>query len=48
VAIILVANKVNLNPDNLATPFAAALGDIVAISVLAFSASFIYNRLGDL
>lgn len=46
VAVILVAHKFNLNPDNVATPLAASIGDVVSLSVLSFIASKLYETKG--
>lgn len=35
-----------MNPDNLATPFAASIGDVVSISLLSFIASLLFRNLG--
>lgn len=45
VAVILLSYKFKMNPDNLATPFAASIGDIVSLSVLSFIASLIFDHL---
>lgn len=45
VAVILISRKFKMNPDNLATPFAASIGDIVSLSVLSFIASILYEQL---
>ena len=39
VAVIAVSRKYKVNPDNVATPIAAALGDLVTLSLLAVVAS---------
>ena len=43
VAVILLTQKYRLNPDNMATPLAASIGDVVAISLLSFIASVLYD-----
>lgn len=45
VAVVLLSKKFRLNPDNLATPLAASIGDVVSISVLSFIASLLYDQL---
>lgn len=35
-----------MNPDNLATPLAASIGDVVAISLLSFIASLLFEHIG--
>ncbi|XP_030382230.1 solute carrier family 41 member 1 isoform X2 [Scaptodrosophila lebanonensis] len=45
VAVILFSAKYRLNPDNLATPLAASIGDVVSISLLSFIASLLYEHI---
>ncbi|XP_034118798.1 solute carrier family 41 member 1 isoform X1 [Drosophila albomicans] len=45
VAVILFSQKYRLNPDNLATPLAASIGDVVSISLLSFIASLLYEHI---
>ncbi|BFG01222.1 solute carrier family 41 member 3 [Drosophila madeirensis] len=45
VAVILFSQKYHLNPDNLATPLAASIGDVVSISLLSFIASLLYENI---
>lgn len=47
-AVILLSNKFKMNPDNLATPLAASIGDVVSISLLSFIASLLFEHLGKL
>lgn len=35
VAVIIGSRKVGINPDNVATPIAASLGDLITLSLLA-------------
>lgn len=46
VAVILLSHRFHMNPDNLATPLAASIGDVVSLSVLSFIASTIFEHLG--
>lgn len=46
VAVIILSKKYKMNPDNLATPLAASIGDVVAISLLSFIASLLFQHLG--
>lgn len=48
VGVILLSHKLNINPDNLATPLAASIGDVVSLSVLAFISSLLHYHLGEL
>ena len=41
--VVIFSHRNNINPDNVATPIAAALGDLVTLSILAFVGSLIYN-----
>ncbi|CAH1986866.1 unnamed protein product [Acanthoscelides obtectus] len=43
VTVIVISHKINLNPDNLATPMAASIGDVVSLLVLSFWANLLYN-----
>lgn len=45
VAVILLSNRLKMNPDNLATPLAASIGDVVSISLLSFIASLLFEHL---
>jgi solute carrier family 41 len=42
-AVILVSKKMNINPDNIATPIAASLGDLVTLTILSFLCTFLYQ-----
>ncbi|XP_049805199.1 solute carrier family 41 member 2-like [Schistocerca nitens] len=42
-AVILISHKRKMNPDNLATPLAASIGDIVSLTLLANFASIFYE-----
>ncbi|GAB1863307.1 Solute carrier family 41 member 1 [Camponotus japonicus] len=45
IAVIMIAHRFKMNPDNLATPLAASIGDVVSISILSFIASEFFIRL---
>ncbi|XP_059618448.1 solute carrier family 41 member 1-like isoform X1 [Phlebotomus argentipes] len=45
VAVILLSSRFRMNPDNLATPLAASIGDVVSISLLSFIASLLFENL---
>jgi hypothetical protein len=47
VAVILISHNLKMNPDNLATPLAASIGDVVSISLLSFIASVLFEHLGE-
>lgn len=40
--VIIVSTKLNINPDNIATPIAASLGDLVTLTILSFLCTFLY------
>lgn len=41
--IIILSKKLNINPDNIATPIAASLGDLVTLTILTFLCQFLYQ-----
>ncbi|KAM6214831.1 solute carrier family 41 member 3 isoform 2-T2 [Rhynchocyon petersi] len=43
VCIVIGARKLGVNPDNIATPIAASLGDLITLSILALVSSFFYK-----
>ncbi|XP_062852657.1 solute carrier family 41 member 3-like isoform X3 [Trichomycterus rosablanca] len=43
VGVIIGSRKLGINPDNVATPIAASLGDIITLSLLAEIGSFFYR-----
>lgn len=43
VGMIFLTQKLKLNPDNLATPLAASIGDVVSLVVLSTFASLLYS-----
>jgi len=45
IAVIMLSYRYKMNPDNLATPLAASIGDVVSIGILSTIASEFYNRL---
>lgn len=47
VAVILASRQFNINPDNVATPIAASLGDLTTLSLLAWIASILWADLFD-
>lgn len=46
VGVILLSRRFNINPDNVATPIAASLGDLTTLAVLSWIASLLYKRMG--
>uniref|UniRef100_T1H3S4 SLC41A/MgtE integral membrane domain-containing protein n=1 Tax=Megaselia scalaris TaxID=36166 RepID=T1H3S4_MEGSC len=47
VAVILLSRKYNMNPDNLATPLAASIGDVVSISLFSFIVQLLYTNIDN-
>jgi len=47
VAVVLVSIKCNINPDNVATPIAASLGDLTTLGLLSGISRFLYNKIGE-
>lgn len=45
VAVIMLSYRCKMNPDNLATPLAASVGDVVSITLLSQLASFFFDLL---
>ncbi|KAL6438211.1 hypothetical protein ACFW04_004429 [Cataglyphis niger] len=45
IAVIMISYRFKMNPDNLATPLAASIGDVVSISILSAIASEFFSRL---
>ncbi|KAI3382285.1 hypothetical protein SNEBB_011379 [Seison nebaliae] len=43
--IIYISYRLKLNPDNIATPIAASLGDLITLTILTLVASTFYNIL---
>ncbi|XP_066598302.1 solute carrier family 41 member 1-like [Prorops nasuta] len=46
VAVILLSKQMNINPDNVATPIAASLGDLTTLALLSWVASLLYGAIG--
>lgn len=47
VAVIIGSRKMGINPDNVATPIAASLGDLITLSLLAGVSSFFFCYRGQ-
>ena len=41
--VIILSKRVRINPDNVATPIAASLGDLVTLSILSLLCTFLYQ-----
>lgn len=46
VFVILVSRKLKINPDNIATPIAASLGDLTTLSLLSGVSMLLYQAIG--
>ncbi|XP_050394026.1 solute carrier family 41 member 1 [Patella vulgata] len=46
VLVVLLSKKCNINPDNVATPIAASLGDLITLSLLSWVSVLLYKSLG--
>jgi solute carrier family 41 len=46
IIVIVLSHKCKINPDNIATPIAAALGDLTTLSILAGIGGFIFRIIG--
>eukprot|EP00096_Caligus_rogercresseyi_P000961 TRINITY_DN11546_c0_g1_i1.p1 TRINITY_DN11546_c0_g1~~TRINITY_DN11546_c0_g1_i1.p1 ORF type:complete len:508 (-),score=151.65 TRINITY_DN11546_c0_g1_i1:480-2003(-) len=45
IAVILLSKRLKLNPDNIATPIAASLGDLTTLALLSWIAQLLYDDL---
>ncbi|XP_065314781.1 solute carrier family 41 member 1-like isoform X1 [Gordionus sp. m RMFG-2023] len=45
IAVVYITRMYNLNPDNIATPMAASLGDLVALGILAVTSRFLFKHM---
>ena len=46
IGVIVGSRKVGINPDNVATPIAASLGDLITLSLLAGVSTTLYQYRG--
>ena len=42
-SVIILSRRFNINPDNIATPIAASLGDLVTLTILSLLCTFLYS-----
>lgn len=47
VLVIILSYKFSVNPDNVATPIAASLGDLTTLGLLAAIATFLFRAIGS-
>ncbi|RWS15351.1 Solute carrier family 41 member 2-like protein [Dinothrombium tinctorium] len=43
--VVVISRKMNIDPDNIATPIAASLGDFTTMILLAYIADFLWKRV---
>lgn len=48
VAVIVFSRQCNINPDNVATPIAASLGDLTTLALLSWISSLLFDAIGKL
>lgn len=41
--VIILSKRLNINPDNIATPIAASLGDLVTLTILSYLCTYLYQ-----
>ncbi|XP_059052637.1 solute carrier family 41 member 1-like [Achroia grisella] len=46
IGVIVISRKLYINPDNIATPIAASLGDLTTLALLSWIASLLYSSIG--
>lgn len=47
VGVIVGCKRMNINPDNVATPMAASFGDLITLSLLAGFSHWFYSLMGE-
>lgn len=48
IVVVIVSHKCHINPDNVATPIAASLGDLTTLALLAHFSNLLYYTIGEL
>lgn len=46
IIVIVFSHKCRINPDNIATPIAASLGDLTTLSILTVIGGFLFRNIG--
>jgi solute carrier family 41 len=46
IIVIVLSHKCKINPDNIATPIAASLGDLTTLTILANIGGFLFRIIG--
>ena len=44
--VVILSRKCHINPDNVATPIAASLGDLTTLALLSSIATLFYKAIG--
>lgn len=47
IGVIIGSRKMGINPDNVATPIAASLGDLITLALLSGISWGLYKELGE-
>ena len=47
VAVVICSRKCKINPDNVATPIAASLGDLTTLALLSAISRFLHSCIGE-
>lgn len=47
ILVIVISHKCKINPDNIATPIAASLGDLTTLGILAGIGGFLFKIIGN-
>ena len=47
VGVVLLSRRMKINPDNVATPIAASLGDLTTLAMLAGVGAVLYSAIGE-
>ena len=47
ILVVVVSHKCKINPDNIATPIAASLGDLTTLGILAGIGGFLFKTIGN-
>lgn len=45
--VIVLSRHCHINPDNVATPIAASLGDITSLALLSWVSTLLYESIGN-
>lgn len=48
ITVIVISHKCKVNPDNIATPIAASLGDLTTLAILTGIGGLIFRTIGKI